>query len=85
MYKIVQTNKDDFMQYGHWDDKKYSLICKNYKIVITKNLEKQVVECFQYALCHQGETCIELSISQHFYWMNLRKTKICTKCNAIRI
>ena len=32
-------------------------------------------------LCHPGETRTELSISQHFYWNNLRKTvhEICIK------
>ena len=53
-------------------------------VVIPKQLEKQVVEWYHNALCHPGETRTELSISQHFYWKNLRKTvhEICTKCKT---
>ena len=53
-------------------------------VVIPKQLEKLVVEWYHNALCHPGETRTELSISQHFYWKNLRKTvhEICTKCKT---
>ena len=52
--------------------------------MITKLLEKQVVEWYHNALCYPGETCTELSIAQHFYWKNLRKTahEVCSKCKA---
>ena len=52
--------------------------------MIPKQLEKQVVEWYHNALCHPGETRTELSISQHFYWKNLRKTvhEIYTKCKT---
>ena len=84
LIKIAQNNKDYSIQNFHGADKKYSLICKNRKIVIPKQLEKQVVEWYHNALCHPGETRTELSISQHFYWKNLRKTvhEICTKCKT---
>ena len=84
LIKIAQSNKDYSVQHFHGADKKYSLICRNRKIVIPKQLEKQVVEWYHNALCHPGETRTELSISQHFYWNNLRKRVYyeCIKCNA---
>ena len=52
--------------------------------MIPKTLEKLVVEWYDNVLCHPGETCTELSIAQHFYWKNLRKTvhEVCSKCKA---
>ena len=50
--------------------------------MIPKLLEKQVVEWHHNVLCYPGETCTELSIAQHFYWKNLRKTvhEVFSKC-----
>ena len=50
--------------------------------MISKTLEEQVVEWRHNGLYRPGVSCTELSISQHFYWMNLRKTvhKGCTTC-----
>ena len=81
--KRAQSNEDYSIQNFHGDNKKYSLICKNCKIVIPKQLEKKVVERHHNAF-HPGETRTELSISQYFYWKNLCKTvhKIYTKCKA---
>ena len=44
LIKIAQNNKDYSIQNFHGADKKYSLICKNRKIVIPKQLEKQVID-----------------------------------------
>ena len=84
MLKISQNNKDYSIQNFHGANKKYSLICKNRKIVTPKQLEKQVIEWYHNALYHPRETCTELSISHHFYWKNLLKTvhEICTKCKT---
>ena len=70
--KITQNNKDYSIQNFHRANEKYSLICKNRKIVIPKQLANEVVEWFHNALCHPGETRTELSISRHFYLENLR-------------
>ena len=40
LIKITQNNKDNSIQNFHGADKKYSLICKNHKILIPKQLEK---------------------------------------------
>ena len=65
---FAQNNKGDFSQNFHGTDEKYSLIYKNRKIVIRKQLE----------------ICTELNIPQHFYWKNLRKTvhKTHAKCKT---
>ena len=78
LIKIAQNNKDYSIQNFHRAD---IFIRKNLKIVIPKQIEKHVVEWNHNALCHPGETRTELSISQLFYWKNLRKTvhEICTK------
>ena len=84
MKKYVQGNKDYTIQNFHGAIKKYSFICWYCKIMILKQLEKQVLELYYNVLCHQGETCTESSIFQHFYWKNLPKLvhNVCTKCIA---
>ena len=66
LIKIAQTNKDYSIQNSHMANKTYSLVCRNCKIVIPKQLENQVVEWYHNALYHPRQTCIELRISQHF-------------------
>ena len=84
LIKIAQNNKDYSIQNFHGADKKYSFLCKIRKIVIPKQLERQVVEWYHDTLCHSGETRTELSISQHFNWKNLHKTvyEVSTKCKS---
>ena len=84
LIKIAQNIKYFPIQKFHGADKKYSLIRNNRNFVIPKQLEKQVVKWYHNALCHPRETRTELSISQHFYWKNLRQTvhEICTKCQT---
>ena len=67
LIKVAQNNKDYSIHNFHGADKNYFFTCKNHKIVIPKQLEKQVIECNTNVLCHPGETCTELSISQHFF------------------
>ena len=67
LVKNAQNDKDDSIQNFYVANKKHSFICKNCKIVIPKQLEKQVVEWYHNALCHPRETRTELSISQHFH------------------
>ena len=63
LIKISQTYKDYSKLNFHGADKKYSLICKNRKIGIPKQLENQIVEWYHDTSCHHGETHTELSIS----------------------
>ena len=66
LIKITQTNKNYFTFNFHGANKNYSLICKNCKIVIPKQLEKQVIDWHHSVLRHPKETRTELIISQHF-------------------
>ena len=63
-------------------EKIYSLICFNNKIVVPKDLQKRMVQWYHTTLNYLGESRIELTISQHFYWKSLHKTvhNICSKC-----
>ena len=72
LIKIVENNRDYSIQNIHGANKKYSLIYKNCKIVMPKQLEKQVIELYHNISYHSREIHSELSISQHFYWKNLR-------------
>ena len=84
LIKIAKQNNDYSIKHFHGADKKYSLICRKHRIVIPKQLEKRVVEWYHHTLCHPGETRTELTIAQHFYWTNLRKTvhEVCSKCES---
>ena len=56
----------------HGAGKKYSLICKkNGKIMIPKQIQKTLVECYHNVLCHTGETRHKLTIGQHFHWKGI--------------
>ena len=81
LIELAKLMKDYSIKHFHVSDKKYSLICRKHKIVISKVLEKQVVEWYHNALYHPGETYAELSMAQHFYWKNLCKTshEVCSK------
>ena len=51
----------------------HELIAKHDKIVISKDMQEQVVQWYHTQLCHPGETQTEATIRQHFYWKDLRK------------
>ena len=84
LIKIAKLDNNYSIKHFHGADKKYSLICRKHKIVIPKQLEKRVGEWYHHTLCHLGETSTELTIAQHFYWKNLRKTvhEVCSKCDS---
>ena len=46
----------------------------NYKnrIIIPQGLQKRVVQWYHHTLCHPGINWTEETISQHFYWKNMR-------------
>ena len=84
LIKIAKTDKNYSIKQFHGAGKKYSLICLNNKIVITKQLQRYIVQWYHDTLSHPGETRIELTIAQHFYWKNLRKTvqDVCLTCDV---
>ena len=67
----------------HGAGKTRHLICINDKIVIPKTLQRRVVEWYHNHPCHPGTTRTELTIKQHFTWLNLRETvkHLCSKCH----
>ena len=84
---LIETAKLDkkySIKHFHGADKKYSLICRNNKIVIPKDLQEPMVQWYHKYLSHPGTTRTELTIAQHFYWKGLRNTvhDICSKCEA---
>ena len=84
LIKLAKSNKNFKLKQFHGAGKKYSLICFNDRIVVPEPLQKRIVEWYHTTLCHPGETRTELTVSQHFYWKNLRKTvhDVCSKCDA---
>ena len=68
-------------------DKTYTLITHKDKIVLPKTLQKKATEWYHTHLLHQGETRMELTLGQHYYWKGMRKTitdtcKACTVCRT---
>ena len=55
-------------------DKQFELITRDSKIVVPKSLEKKTAEWYHAILLHPGETRMELTIGQHYYWKNMRRT-----------
>jgi hypothetical protein len=68
-------------------DKEFTLITRKGKIVVPKVLQKKAVEYYHYILFHPGETRMELTIGQHFYWKNMRETikHVCGKCTNCQL
>ena len=66
---LIETAKLDkkySIKHFHGADKKYSLICRNNKIVIPKDLQEPMVQWYHKYLSHPGTMRTELTISQHF-------------------
>lgn len=89
-----QQKKDNVLQKQVADSSQYhfksfrgggkaiNLICRNDKIVVPSNLQKELVSWYHTQLCHPGETRTEQTIRQHFWFSNLRDTvhDMCSKC-----
>ena len=84
----LQTHKGFGKKAFRHGYKEYELIHKEGRIVIpTKKLQKRVVEWYHSTLLHPGETRTELTITQNFYWPNLKKTvkDVTRKCEACQL
>ena len=65
------------------------LIFKSDKIVVPKNIQKYVVYWYHTYLLHLVTERTDASISQHYYWNNLRNKihthiKVCMECRKNR-
>ena len=70
-----------------FSDKTYELITNNGKIVLPKDLTIKCAEWYHTHLLHPGETRMELTIGQHYYWKGMRNTiqKVCRACNTCKV
>ena len=69
-----------------FSDKTYELITNEGKIVVPKELTAKCAEWYHSHLLHPGETRMELTIGQHYYWKGMRTTiqKVCRACNVCK-
>ena len=84
-----KSNKVYSIKYFHETGKKYSLICREHKIVIPKLPEKQIVEYYHNASCHPGEIYLWFNISNEKtyvkQYMNFAlNAKLDTECCHLR-
>ena len=78
---INEKPDDDSIKQFHGAGKTYSLICKNGKIVIPKQIQQNLVERYHNLVCYQGEYRTKLTIGQYSHWKGLQKCvhNICSK------
>ena len=67
--------------------KEWPLLTVKDKIYVPPALRTRVVEWYHSMLCHPGETRIEATIRQHFYWPNLRESveQVVKPCHICQI
>ena len=53
------------------------LLCYKNRIIIPQGLQKRVVQWYHHTLCHPGINQTKETISQHFYWKNMRDQITC--------
>jgi len=79
------AKRDNYKQskFAH-GDKEFELITWNDRIVVPKSLQKKIVEWYHSILLHPGETRMELTIGQHYYWTNMKQTikHVCGRCHV---
>ena len=75
--------KDTFTQ----EDKSYELVMREKRIVLPAKLGKKATEWYHGLLMHPGETRTELTMAQHYYWRDMRKTvkRVCSRCLACQL
>jgi Integrase zinc binding domain len=67
-------------------DKSYELVTKDDKIVIPNLLQRKATKWYHTHLLHPGETCLELTLRQHFTFVGLKPmcVKVCKACQICR-
>ena len=84
LQKNLKTNKRYSKQMFYANNKSFNLITYNGKIAIPTSLHKRATEWYHLNLLHPGETRMELTLGQHFYWKGMR-TSIKQTCAACRV
>ena len=82
--RLLQTN-DKFQKetYRH-SDTEYELVTRDKKVVVPTNLQDRILKWYHEHLMHTGETRLEFTIGQHFYWKGLRESCI-RSCRACQV
>ena len=74
--RLLQTNdKCQKVTYRH-SDSTCDLVTRDKKVVVPTNLQARVLKWCHEHLMHTGETRLEFTIGQHFYWKGLRESCI---------
>ena len=74
---IEQGAKHYMHKEFHWGGRSSQLLCYNDRIMIPQGLQKRVMQWYHHTLCHPGINQTEETISQHFYWKNMRDHITC--------
>jgi len=84
---LFAKNEDYKRETRLHSDKEYQLIVKGDKIVLPKSMQRKATEWYHDMLLHPGETRMELTIGQHFYWPKMRQTikHVCGRCHTCQI
>ena len=85
LQKKRKSKPEEFrlQEYKH-SDKSYSLITYQDRIILPKELQRKAAEWYHTHLLHQGETRMEFTIGQHYYWKGMQSTiaQVCKACNV---
>ena len=78
----TQNHKHFALKPFHGGGTTTQLICYKDKIVVPKTLQNRVIDFYHTRLCHPGINRTEETISQYFYWQNMRNdiTKAVSTC-----
>jgi hypothetical protein len=84
--KLVQSREYSFTVF-HGGGREFKLITRNDRIVLPKVLQQKCAQWYHLMLMHPGTSRMELTISQHYYWPNLKNTVIdvCKKCQICQL
>ena len=73
---LLATIKNGAKNYSfkefHGGGRSSQLLCYKDRIVIPKGLQIRVMQWYHHTLCHPGINQTKETISQHFYWKNMR-------------
>ena len=86
LQKSVGTDPKFQIKECRYSDRTYRLLTREDKIVLPKELGKELAEWYHSHLLHPGETRLELSLRQHFCFKGLKPTveKVCKTCAVCR-
>ena len=69
---IKNGAKHYLLQEFHGSSRSSQLLCYKNRIMIPQGLQKRVMQWYHHTLCHPAINQTKETISQHFYWKNLR-------------